>query len=55
MAILSFIGMQFLAFQIDKNNGKDRILDSLCIGGIAIYGIILGLCAGLLINQPIAK
>lgn len=51
MAILSFFGMQFLAYQMDKNNGKDRVLDTLCVGGIAVCGIILGLCAGLLISQ----
>lgn len=42
MAILALVAMNFLAFQIDKNENISSY-SALCIGGIAICGIILGL------------
>lgn len=47
MAILSFICMNYLAYEIVKE-GKINNFTALCISGIACFGLILGLCLGLL-------
>lgn len=49
LAILSFIGMFFLARELDKNETINTSFNALCVGGIATLGIILGLCLGLLL------
>lgn len=49
-AILSLIGMYYLAYELDKRtielNKKVDSYSALCVGGIACCGIILGLMLG---------
>ena len=47
MAIISLLGMNFIAMQLDKKV-VNTTFNAACIGGIACCGIILGLCLGLL-------
>lgn len=50
LAILAFVGIFFLAHQLDKKQPINTYYNAMCIGGIVDCGIILGLCLGLLLG-----
>ena len=50
IAILALTGMHLLGYQMDKNKAANTTFNALCVGGIAVCGIILGLCLGLLLG-----
>lgn len=50
LAIISFMGMFGLVGIMDKKECCNTTFNTMCIGGIACCGIILGLCLGLLFS-----
>lgn len=52
MIIFTFIGMNYLAYKIDKE-GKVTTYTALCMGGITCLAVLLGLMIGLIFTQNI--
>ena len=52
MIVLTFMGMNYLAYKIDKE-GKISAFTALCIGGITCLAVLLGLMVGLIFTQNI--
>ena len=50
MAILSLIGMNYLAYKIDRK-AELNTYTALCVGGIACCGILVGIFATLILIQ----